>query len=226
VAIFEGRFHYFCGPSCKDQYQHSLGRFPEDEVATAQPPEVAFEPPPMTARQPSGTPKSGRAGAALPDDGPFHQASSAPQARLPRAGQRRIERFLFAIDLVGIVLGALVPAVELLGSLADLARVPLALGAWVALLVRMSSAGRDPADPHALVILLPTGAAVLATCAAAWSHDPHSVGIAVFAGLSCSVAIAIERLVLRGRSRVQGARERIERALDVQVRVLQGDAIV
>ncbi len=225
VAIFEGRFHYFCGPPCKEQYQRALGRFPEDEVATAQPPAVAFEPPSFVAQQPSWPPQPPRSATASEAPSSWPPISSGSRAPEPRAGEVRTERFLLAIDVVGIVLGALVPAMELLGSVADVARVPLAVGAWVALLARISRGGPDPADPHALVVLLPTAAAVLATCAAALSHDPHSVGIAVFAGLSCAVAIAIERLVLRGRARVQAARERIERALDVQVRVLHGDAI-
>ncbi len=174
-------------------------------MATAQPPDVA---PASLASEPQISPS--RRNSLLPLDAAVSSG----------------ERALFAIDSAGVVLGALVPAIELLGAIADVTRVPLVLAAWAALTTRVVRAGYDPADPHPLVVLVPTGAAVLATAAAAWVHDPHAVAIAIFAGLSCSVAIAIERLVLRARARVQQARDRIERALDVRVRVLHGDEMV
>ena len=41
VAILEGRFRYFCRAECKQQYLRSQGRPPEENIATARPPEVA-----------------------------------------------------------------------------------------------------------------------------------------------------------------------------------------
>src|SRR5579872_4380318 len=41
VAILDGRFRYFCRSDCKQLYLRAQGRPPEEDVATARPPEVA-----------------------------------------------------------------------------------------------------------------------------------------------------------------------------------------
>ena len=41
VAILGDRFHYFCRPSCKQEYLRAQGRPLEEDVATSRPPEVA-----------------------------------------------------------------------------------------------------------------------------------------------------------------------------------------
>jgi P-type Cu+ transporter len=127
------------------------------------------------------------------------------------------------IDSLGIVAGAFAPTIGLLGSVADVARLPLVVFAWAALALRVQRGGRDPSDPHALVVLAPTGAATVAACWAQAVSDPHAMAIAVFAGLASAVAIAVETTVSRARAQVQAARERIERALDARVRAIQGD---
>src|SRR5580692_9882991 len=229
VAILQGRFHYFCGSSCKAQYQLANGGPSQEDVATAQPPEVAFGPPstrpaaastrPPAASMPAINPSTSALASAGADPGIEPGADSAKPAA-PRG-----ERLQLAVDCAGIALGVLAGGVQLLGGAADLARVPLAAAAWLALVVRCARALRDPADPHPLVVLLPSGAAVLAAAVAALVRDPRAVGIGVFAGLASAVAIAVERLVYRGRTRVVAARERIERALDVEVKLLHGDNV-
>jgi cation transport ATPase len=115
---------------------------------------------------------------------------------------------------------------ELLGGVADIARVPLALAAWAAVIARTLRTERDPADPHPLVALAPTTGAVVATCWAQAARDLHAVAIAVFAGLACATTLVVERLVARGRLRVNIERRNIEKALDVRVRAVRGDQTV
>jgi Cu+-exporting ATPase len=215
VAIFEGRFHYFCGASCKAEYQRANGGLSQDDVATAQPPEVSFAAPPMRPPVPS-KPAVAPAG----EEPPIEPGAESSRAVAPPADALQL-----AIDCAGIAFGVLAGAVQLLGGAADVARVPLAAAAWLALVVRFARSPRDAADPHPLVVLLPTGVAVLAAAASALVRDPRAVGIGVFAGLASAMAIAVERLVFRGRVRVILARERIERALDVQVKLLHGDNV-
>ena len=236
VAILAGRFHYFCGSACKAHYQLVNGGPSPDDVATAQPPEVAFGQPsmrPPAASMPSIHPSTQPAASSKPSIPPSMPAA-APAGEDPgieagadsaKAAAPRAERLQLAVDCAGVALGVLAGGVQLLGGAADVARVPLAAAAWLALVVRCARAPRDPADPHPLVVLLPAGVAVLAAAGAALVHDPRAVGISVFAGLASAVAIAVERLVCRGRVRVVLARERIERALDVEVKLLHGDNV-
>jgi P-type Cu+ transporter len=144
----------------------------------------------------------------------------AAQAAVP---ERRAEGATAIIDGLGIVAGVLAPAIGLLGSVADPARVPLVVFAWGALALRVQRSRRDPSDPHRLVVLAPAAGAVAAAWWAQAVSDPRAVAIAVFAGLACAVAIAIETTVGRLRDRVQVARDAVERALDVRVRAIQGD---
>jgi len=116
-----------------------------------------------------------------------------------------------------------VPAIGLLGPVVDWARIPLILAAWGALAIRVLMQGRDASDPHPLVVLVPAGGAVVAACWAGASHEPRAGSLAVFAALSCAAGVAVEMVVARARARVRAARESIERALDVRVRIAHGD---
>jgi P-type Cu+ transporter len=223
VCILEGRFQYFCGASCKQHYMEVRGRPSEEDVETAQPPivangrgatptpapDAAVSQPAISRTRPPAAPVTATAARAL-------SVSATPPA------SRRSKGVLAAIDAVGIVSGVLVAAIELLGEVADLARIPLALTAWTAVMARIARTEHDPADPHPLVTLAPTTGAVVATCWARAAHDPHAIAVAVFAGLACATAIAIERLVARGRLRVNVERGNIERALNVRVRAVRG----
>jgi cation transport ATPase len=154
-------------------------------------------------------------------------APAPPSARraLPRT-DRRVDRALPVLDAIGMVAGAVVPALGLLGSSAEVARVPLVLGAFAALAARLVLVRRDPADPHPLVVLGPTLGAVAATCWAWAIHDTRAQAIAVMAGLACAVALAVEMLVDRVRVRVVAARERIESSLDARARAVHGEDTV
>jgi len=232
VAILEGRFRYFCQTSCKQAYLVAEGRPPQEDVETVRPPQVSFGgsfPSAASAAAASiasldsavdDAPPVSHARPKLPGAAPAPAHTAAP-ARTRAGGptRRRVE----ALDALGIVLGALVPALGLVGAAADAARIPLAVASWVVLVQRLLFGDRDPADPHPLVVVVPTTGAIVAACWAAATHDPHTVGITVFAALSCAVAIAVEGLVDRARVRVRVARHGIERTLDVRVRAVQGD---
>jgi P-type Cu+ transporter len=148
----------------------------------------------------------------------------APIDEPPRSRPgRRSEQALAAIDAVGFALGGLAPALGLLGPMAEAARTPLVAAAWIALATRVSRSRRDAADPHPLVVLGPTAGAVTTAAWAQAVHDVHALGVAALAGLGCSAAIAVERLVGRGRARMRADRERVEAALDLRARVVRGD---
>jgi Cu+-exporting ATPase len=236
VAVLEGGFRYFCDARCKQRYLSSEGLPQEEEVATARPPEVAYaEVPPgrgdvqIRARAsvgvhtlaPTDAPMSAATAAPAPAQGYVFERESAP-LRVPASWVRALP----AIDVTGIILGVLVPAIGLLGAVADVARIPLVLASWGALALRVTICDRDAADPHLAVALLPTLAAV---GAAFWAHaveDPKEVAVAVLAGLASAGAIAAEMLVTRARTRVRAARERVESSLDVRVRVVRGGETV
>jgi len=243
VAVLDGRFRYFCRAECKQAFLRSQGAPQEEDVATAQPPEVAringsanghgYEREPAQrppAPVPPVAPLSTRSDVERPREPvapPRSQRvtlpSEEPAARRDAREDARWEPYFPFIEVAGIAMGALVPAIELLGTVADTVRVPLVVGAWVALALRVALARRDPADPNLAVVLVPPAGAAVATVWARAAHDPRAVAVAVLAGLGCAVAIAVEMLVVRARARVLAARERIERALDVKVRVVHGD---
>src|SRR5205823_3596546 len=71
---------------------------------------------------------------------------------------------LRVLAIVGIVSGALMPALGLLGALGEPARLPLALLAAIALLARALLATRDPADTHPIATVAPVLGAATAAC--------------------------------------------------------------
>jgi cation transport ATPase len=236
VAALEGRgFHYFCRASCKDEYLRAQGRPAEDDVETARPPDVEYANGSTATPTPAPALAAGRPSPAEPQTerspvwaGPEQPRDTTPDVRIegPRSGIRRGDRALSIVDGLGIVAGVLAPTIGLLGTVAEVARAPLVALAWVALFVRVQRAPRDQADPHFLVVLGPTAGAAVAALWARLIGDPRAVAIAALAGLSCAVAIAVEALVARARVRVQLARERVERALDVGARAVHGDDTV
>jgi P-type Cu+ transporter len=161
--------------------------------------------------------------APAPVSTPRSSARSSPQLQAPPYAPAPLDRSIPALDAAGIALGALVPALSLLGPSADVARLPLVLASFAALSGRFALARRDLADAHPLVIIVPALGAVVAACWAASAKDPHAVSIAVLAGLTCATAIAIELLVARARARVVQARDQALAALDVGARVVRGD---
>jgi len=154
---------------------------------------------------------------------PRSSLRSSPQFSLPSQTPPLPDRSLPGLDAVGIALGALVPALSLLGPSADVARLPLVLASFAALSARFALARRDLADPHPLVAVVPALGAVVAAAWATFSRDPHAVSIAALAGLTSAAAIAVDLLVVRARVRVVQVRDRALAALDVGVRVVRGD---
>ena len=157
---------------------------------------------------------------------PSPLAAPAAPPRVAARGNRSVERALPVVDAVGIGAGGLVPVVGLLGPAVEIARLPLAAVALVALVVRVALVRRDAADPHPAVVVGPVlGLAV----AAGWSallHDPRASAIAVTAALACVAAIVVEALVGRARVRLTAAREHIEQALELRARAVHGEDTV
>jgi cation transport ATPase/YHS domain-containing protein len=223
VAVFDGKFEYFCRAECKREYVHARGRLRDQDLATASPPEVVSyaESPSASSHAPEPAGDADVAvdaapGARILEAGP----PNAETPRQPRIPGRNGHSLLIGVDAMGIVCGVLAPAIGLLGAIADSVRLPLVIFAWLALLVGVGRSPRDPADPQTLVVVGPTTLAVVAACWAQRVNDPRAVGIAVLAGLGASVAIIVERLVARARFRIQGARRRVLDALDLRVRVI------
>jgi cation transport ATPase len=219
VSVGDSGFQYFCRLACKQDYLRSRGGQHDADATTAPPPAVTQEAPPTPAPPPpaAGEP-SGRRSVATSADAP-----SAPRRAPP---QWRRDRAVTALDVLGTITGVLAPAIALVGSVADVARLPLVAAAWFALVARIALARRDPADPHWLVVLAPTAGTAVAAFWAQIEHAPRAVAIAGLAGLASASAIVVERLVGRARARVEAGRDRIRRALDVRVRVIQGDETV
>jgi P-type Cu+ transporter len=244
VAVLEGRFRYFCDAECKRSFLRVEGHALQEDVATAQPPEVQLRPPPSpevaTERPPPSHGRGRVAGASqVPSFAPPavlpapHFGAEDPAAPPPASQRRtsvppdhRVERALPVLDAAGMVAGAVVPALGLLGTSAEVACVPLVVAAFTALAVRLVLVRRDPADSHPIAVLGPTLGAVVATCWAWATHDARASAIAVMAGLACAGAIGVEMLVGRARVRVAAARERIEGALDVRARAVHGEHTV
>jgi Cu+-exporting ATPase len=202
---------------------HVRPKFPSNDDVRAMPSEDAFAERTIVTRpwfeEEDASDASFRA--TLPSPGVVLQRQpDAPRVALAR-GTIDGEPFP-VVDTIGIVLGVLVPAIGLLGPAADVVRLPFVVASWLALVAGVAVTTRDPADPHPLVVVVPAGGAVAAACWAAAIHDAHMVALAVFAGLSCAVAIAVETLLRRARRRVNAARAHIERALDLTVRALHG----
>lgn len=252
-----GRFEYFCGLACKEDYLRVCGRAGQFEVPTAVPPEVAPNDPSGSAR-PMADEGSGPArprvndssrparprvndgsGPARPmaDDGSGPAWPLAAVRRLPvgtapsrREGAaserfrikepRAADRILFATDAVGVFLGALAPAIALLGHIADDLRAPLAIGAWTMLVVRFVRTSNRGADAHPFVVLAPTGGAVVAGCWSELVGGSHTGRIIALAGVGIVTAIAVERMICHARARMDAARRRIDDVLRVSVRAI------
>lgn len=201
VAVLGGEFVYFCGLQCKKQYLRTTAS--GADLPTAEPPSVSAVAAPAA---------------------PVAREAGPPIAKRIRSERRR-ERTLDGVDVIGMICGVLVPASELVGHAADTVRLPLALTAFAALVARLLRVGRNSADPSTWVVVAPIVGTVVA---AAWGWlvaDPASAGMASLAGLSCAAALGNGALVMRARLGVDRARATIERRLDVQVRVVRRDAV-
>src|ERR1700685_1018583 len=119
VAVLGGEFVYFFALQCK---KHSLYTTASGaDLPTA-------EPPPVSAAAAPAAPAAREAG--------------APIAKSIRSDRRR-ERTLDGVDVIGMICGVLVPASELVGHAADTVRLPLALTAFAAFVARLLRVGRN-----------------------------------------------------------------------------------
>jgi len=211
--VLGGRFEYFCGLACKREYLRDRGRADQEDVPTAAPPEVALSdhsPPPrplsVTPEVPIGS-------------GPPRRAAVSSE-RLRLRGTRATGGILLATDTIGVFLGALAPAIALLGPVGEQFQAPLAVGAWMMLLVREVRTASRAADAHPLVVLGPTGGALIAGCWSELVGGSHTAGIIGLAGMGIVTAIAIERTIVNARARMDVARRDIAEVLRVAVRAI------
>jgi P-type Cu+ transporter len=202
VAILENRFEYFCGSECKQSYLRTSATSFNEDFATA-------EPPPVASRDPDGV--SGAPALESPACTASLGVERAPASR---------ERALAILDGAGVLFGTLAPALGFLDG-AEIFRVVLACAAWLALAARTWRTERDPADLNPLVTMLPTAAAAGLAVWAQLAGDSHAMAITDLVGAACATSIVVERLVMGARARVAAERGRIERGLDVQVRVIR-----
>lgn len=137
-----------------------------------------------------------------------------------------VDRLVPALDVFGVVCGLAVPTVGLLGTVAETARSPLAVAAWLALLLRVILSRRDASDPHLLVVIAPPFGALAALLWASATHNPRAPSIAALSGLACAASLAVEAIVSRAHQRLSAARAEIEHALDLRVRALRGEDTV
>src|SRR4029077_9016960 len=101
-------------------------------------------------------------------------APAAEPARVPLLFRgTRARETLAAVDTAGIVFGALVAPIGLLGSAAEAGRVPLPVLSLAAPPFRIVAVGRDPSDPHPILVLAPTSGALFAAVWASATRDSH-----------------------------------------------------
>lgn len=144
--------------------------------------------------------------------------ASGERVRAPKATSK--ERTRSVASAVGLVAGALVPllAIADVGLGARLAFAVIAAGAFF---VRLAVVPRDLADASPLVVAAPVLFSAAVAAASYAAGDPRAAAITVLAGLSASVAVAVEEAVARARAGVDAARARIRTALDVPSRVVR-----
>ncbi len=206
VAILENRFEYFCGTECKQTYLRACVASSHEDLATA-------EPPPVRSRD------AEVASTIQVPEVPHVQtvtAAAAPAER-PLSGR---ERTLAIIDHAGVLFGVLVVVLGLVDG-AEVARVALAVCAWLVLAARTWRTKRDAADLNPLMTILPTA---IAAGLAAWaqaSGDSHAMAITDLAGAACAVSLVVDRLAAGVRDGVAAERARIVRRLDVPVHVVR-----
>ena len=120
------------------------------------------------------------------------------------------------VSILGGVSGLLVPLLVI----ADVGlgvRLGFAVVAALALVARLLLAPRDPSDASPLVVALPVTVAALCALLSHAAGDPRAAAIAVLAGLSASIAIAVEESEVASARGERGgeAREHRRGRLDV-----------
>ena len=134
-------------------------------------------------------------------------SSSPPRAELP------------VLPLVGIALGLLSSVLPLAGDAANVLRLPLAaVASAVCVGVRLTTK-RDDSEPSPWILLGPVLVATVVATASTLFHHVHADVHTTFVGLASASALAVDRLLARGRSELFALRRRTRRMLDVRARV-------
>jgi cation transport ATPase len=153
--------------------------------------------------------------------GSLRERSVAPSDRSALGERKRI----IAGDAVALALGFLGTLLALNGApylVAGIACAGVGALVWA---VRLGIGHRDAADEHALALVAPPVSAAMAGIWALATRDPHTGSIGALAGLSIVAVGAADILLTRARRRIDAARERIVRELDVGARVVSDDRV-
>lgn len=121
----------------------------------------------------------------------------------------------------GVCAGVLASVVSLAGETAGVARLPLALFAAAAALVRLALSARDRRDPSPWVVGVPIGAASVVSVLSTMSRHPNADAHASFVGLGAAAALTVQILLERARREVDVARRRTMQGLAVKARVVR-----
>jgi len=222
VAVLGGHFCYFCRSECKQAYLSALGEPNEEEVTTLRPSEVA-----SGERGKKSAPVQ-EASSEGPSSGVRVASRSLALARSSSLGTDtgRPRRALFAgraAATAGMIVGCLAAGAGLLAPVVDVVRAVLVVAACLLLVLRVALVPRNRADSHVFVVLLPAIGATAAACVALLVQDPHAAALVVLAGVMSAASCAVEMLIGHVWLGIAIARDRIQRTLDVPVRIVQGE---
>ena len=236
VAVLESGFRYFCDGDCKQTYLRSLGRPPEEDVATARPPDVYLAN--GTRRHPTAPTATSRAirapgsrrrlppsvktvAAVATTTAETEPVTTPVRATLPSPPAPAAPRRVSARTPSSSRTGA--PRARCCGDGARARSCPPSAcsvrpprsraSRWFSGRSSRSSCGsslvrRDAADPHPWWSWRRRSVRWARCAGASPSTTRAPASIAVLAGLACAAALAVETIV----GRAQGARQRGARA--------------
>ena len=211
VAFVDGKFVYFCDREHKTRWL--AGRGTSDEVETSEPPAVAppkAEPAISMSTETEEEPRSMPIRAWTPTDAPAPAIRGGSPERAPEPAATTSAASV--LGWLGILTGAMSLAVALIGSTADVARLPLAgiaagCACVYALLVR-KSVGRP--------VWLSFTAVLAALGCAAWASNTASANVlASSAGLCAASFVVVLMTLARAAEPVATLRGAILSALEV-----------
>jgi cation transport ATPase len=251
VAIFDGRFVYFCDRDHKARYLRQRSGPASDEVVTAAPPQVeerraeqarveeetararAVEdaPPSVPSRReeepdPRTAAEAPEPAAAAAEDEPPPSELTVPAPR--SVGPASVEAPAppgspIGVAYAGVVAGVLAASVALLGPQTDPLRLPLAALACAVLAYVLLLGDRGRAERRGAVHAGPVLASLGVALWARLVGEARAPSLAAFAGVAAACGLGSELLHLRARAVTEDALRRLGRSLDVPARVVRGD---
>lgn len=203
--------------------------FPEAPVKAKPESEPVLELSPKTQRSPEPEPDAEQEpesdsepdSAAEPKDEEREEAAPPSSSKSP--APRGDHSLLAVAPYAGATLGVLAAGVSLAGEAAAFLRLPLALAAAAVLVGTRAMRPREPAEPSALVVILPVLVGAGAAIASSVTDHVHANAHVAFVGLAAAAALVTDVLLARARREVATVRSRTRVALAVKARVVRGD---